>query len=104
MTDADIVERVNAWITTRQRQGWASGNIDRSTAITWWLEVSRRYAADSPPAIGCLLYLVRVAVGAPGWCTEYYEGSWHGGVSGDGMSAGHPSEVALLVHALEAAP
>jgi hypothetical protein len=65
VTDADIVERVNAWITARQRQGWASGSNDRSTAIAWWMEVARRYAADSPPALGCLLNLVRVAWDEP---------------------------------------
>jgi hypothetical protein len=117
MTDADIVARVHAWIARRQTSGWAAEHTERMAAIAWWLEVSRRYAADSPPALGCLVNLVRVA-----WdeMTLFTEAVVHTDVYGvpladpkwqvareDGSTfsaAAHTNEVDALVSALEAAP
>lgn len=53
MTDREIVERVDAWIESRELEGELAALADL------WHEVSGRYGPQSAPALGVLLAMVR---------------------------------------------
>lgn len=58
---ARITEQVQAWRQTRR--AWLRATEERAQLDDAWVDCSTRYGADSPPACGCLLALVREAWG-----------------------------------------
>lgn len=62
MTAAELHERVETWLEAREAAGWFSTRERRMLRVQW-LDVTARHGADSAPALGCLLGLVRLAWG-----------------------------------------
>jgi hypothetical protein len=113
VTDAEIIERVDAWL-----RGWTTilARRERTDAlIEQWRECSRRWGPMSGSAVGALLALVREAIGDPHATTCRVCRSWSraGGTeygwalhSGKGRKIGPfcGSDVESLAIALESEP
>jgi hypothetical protein len=99
-----IHHRVQAWLVQRGREQWIiAGGPARLLLCETWRAVSLRYGEDSPPALGCILALVREASRDPGSHVIYARGGWRF-LSRDVVSEIYKTEVLALVAALEASP
>lgn len=66
MSREDLGGRVLAWLLERGEAGWIeAGGPSRLALCEQWRDVSTTYGAESPPALGSLLALVREAWGDP---------------------------------------
>ena len=113
MSPAEVQQRVDAWLAARETEGWfADEPWARRLVRAHWREVMLMYSADSSPAMGCLLALVRLAWGdetivtscrpgheeAPRWTTM----RWGGTAMRNLMNYTWPTEREALVAALVA--
>ncbi len=108
--------RVDAWLVERESAGWFTDlPWERQSVRAQWRESTAMHGAESPPAKGCLLALVRLAHNCPtlqcgnvgGWGDD-----WDTWLVGNPPGRGHgcviagegPTEIDALVAALEASP
>jgi hypothetical protein len=109
-----IHHRVQAWLVQRGREQWIiAGGPDRLELCETWRAVSLRYGDESPPALGCLLALVREARNDLTLVTDFWREvqdpvAWavvqQRGVKGR-IPLGHGArEVDALINTLEASP
>lgn len=110
MSREDLATRVLAWLLERGASGWIeAGGPSRLELCEQWRNVAAEYGADSPPAIGSLLALVREAFGAEAWFqpspsrNAKIEG-WMVIVYGHAIVSRGITLAEALISALEAAP
>ena len=111
MSPAEVEQRVDAWLAAREGSLWFKELPTRPQ----WHEAVERHGADSAPAMGCLLALVRLAwddetivtscrpgpEAAPWWTTMHWGGT---GMRNLMKNYTWPTEREALVAALEARP